>query len=264
MYKVLLFAGTSEGRETAEGIRKLGIPACVFTATEYGGSLIGEGPDLDVKSGRMTAEEMTLFFREHAAPGAVVVDATHPYAAVVTENIREACEAAGLPYLRVLRAGADLSAMQSEDENGGRVILVDSTEAAANWLCQREGNILLTTGSKELPVFTRIPEYKSRVYARVLSLPKVVCECAELGFSGKNLICMQGPFSEEMNIALIHQTGAKYLVSKDTGAAGGFPEKASAAEKCGICLVVIGRPLEEEGISVEECLAFLKEKQCVR
>lgn len=260
MYKVLLFAGTSEGRQTADGLRRLGISTCVFTATEYGGSLIEEGDTLTVKSGRLTEDEMAAFFRENASSDAFVIDATHPYAAVVTENIRAACDAAGLAYIRVLRSGADLDAIERESGSGCRVVLKESTEAAADWLCGTEGNILLTTGSKELPVFTRIPAYRERVFARVLSLPKVVSACAELGFSGKNLICMQGPFSEEMNTALIHQTGAEYLVTKDTGAAGGFPEKARAAEKCGICLVIIGRPLEEKGISVEECLAFLEDK----
>ena len=40
---------------------------------------------------------------------------------------------------------------------------------------------------------------------------------------------MQGPFSCEMNAATIRQTGAKYLVTKESGAAGGFLEKLEAA-----------------------------------
>ncbi len=104
-----------------------------------------------------------------------------------------------------------------------------------------------------------MPDYRERLYARVLSLPEVVKSCAELGFQGSHLICMQGPFSLEMNCALIHQTGARFLVTKDTGAAGGFPEKAEAALRCGCRLVIIGRPMREEGITLEQCLKLLTE-----
>ena len=62
---------------------------------------------------------------------------------------------------------------------------------------------------------------------------------------------MQGPFSMEMNLALLHQTEAAYFVTKETGRAGGFEEKAEAAETAGAVLVVIGRP-EENGESVEK------------
>ena len=51
---------------------------------------------------------------------------------------------------------------------------------------------------------------------------------------------MQGPFSAELNIAMIKQLDIKYLVTKDTGASGGFPEKVRAAKGCGVELIVIG------------------------
>ena len=73
----------------------------------------------------------------------------------------------------------------------------------------------------------------------------------DLGFSGKHLIAMQGPFSREMNLALLHQTEAKYFVTKESGKNGGFAEKLEAAEQAGAVLLVIGRPIEE-GLSVEE------------
>jgi len=140
-------------------------------------------------------------------------------------------------------------------ENGA--VIVGSADEAAAYLAGTSANVLLTTGSKELSCFTSVPDYQNRLFARVLSLPSVVASCAALGFSGRNLICMQGPFSEEMNIALIHQTDAKYLVTKDTGREGGFPEKESAAKACDCQLIIIRRPLVEEGITVEECLDAL-------
>lgn len=244
MYDILLFAGTTEGRTIAEQLKGSGRKVCVFTATEYGESLIAAGEGVTVQSGRLTTEEMEE--RMKASPDALVMDATHPYAAVVTENIRTACTSTGLPYLRVLREGST--------ELLKDAVYVDSPKAAAEYLAGTEGNVLLTTGSKELHFFTEVPDYKERLYARVLSLPSVAAACADLGFQGQHLICMQGPFSAEMNVALIHMTNAKYLVTKDTGITGGYPEKVEAARACGVQLVIIGRPLQEEGVSVKEAL----------
>ena len=260
MCEVLLFAGTAEGRKIAEYLKNQRRSAEVFVATEYGESLIEGDARVHVECGRLTEKEMEERFRSH--PGALVIDATHPYAAVVTANIRNACEAAGLKYLRVLRE----SSLSGEGcQNGAfgaeEAVFADSPEAAAEYLSGQEGNVLLTTGSKELAAFTAVPDYRDRLYARVLSLPDVVKSCAELGFQGAHLICMQGPFSVEMNCALIHQTGASFLVTKDTGAAGGFPEKAEAALRCGCRLVVIGRPVREEGITLEQCLRLLGETE---
>ena len=83
--------------------------------------------------------------------------------------------------------------------------------------------------------------------------------CAELGFEGKHLIGMQGPFSRELNAAMLRQYDCKYLVTKDTGRAGGFQDKIDAALECDAVPVIIGRPLKEEGMSVKECKRFLTE-----
>ena len=90
MCEILLFAGTAEGRTIAEYLKKHGRSAEVFVATEYGESLIEEGGRVKVKCGRLTEKEMEEQFYIH--PGALVIDATHPYAAEVTANIRRACE----------------------------------------------------------------------------------------------------------------------------------------------------------------------------
>lgn len=131
------------------------------------------------------------------------------------------------------------------------VVCVNSVEEAVDYLEQTQGNILITTGSKELDKYTRLTNYKERCYARVLSVLPSVMQSIDLGFSGKHLIAMQGPFSREMNLALLHQTEAKYFVTKESGKNGGFAEKLEAAEQAGAVLLVIGRPIEE-GLSVEE------------
>ena len=133
------------------------------------------------------------------------------------------------------------------------------TQAAIEFLEGTEGNILLTTGSKELGKYTALSDAGERIYARVLSLPSVMETCKGYGFEGKHLIGMQGPFSMELNAAMLRQFDCKYLVTKDTGKAGGFQEKIDAALSCGTVPVIIGRPLKEEGLSVAECRHMLAE-----
>ncbi len=249
MYKVVVFAGTTEGYALSELIASKDISVCACVATEYGAVRLSQTTHLTVRTGRMTEREMADFF-EREKPE-LIVDATHPYAVEVTKNIRSAAEEAGISYVRVLRdKGCEAQS----------AVYVDSAKEAAGYLKETQGNILVTTGSKELHVFTELPDYENRVFARVLSLASVAKSCEELGFSGKNLICMQGPFSVDMNIAMLRQYQCRYLVTKDSGKAGGFEEKLLAAAACGATPVVIGRPPEEEGMSLTECKKFLAER----
>ena len=246
MYKAIVFAGTTEGYAICNFLAGNGVSVYACAATEYGGSLLKENEFLHVSAGRLKTEDMEELF--HKVAPEIVLDATHPYAAEVTKNIRKACENAGVRYQRVLRPEGDKS---------GEAVYVESPEEAAEFLSGTEGNIFLTTGSKELAKFTVIPDYKERLFARVLSVPSVIQSCAELGIEGKHLIGMQGPFSAEINEAMLRQFQCSYLVTKDTGLAGGFPEKIEACQRCGATPVIIGRPLKEEGLSLPEARGFL-------
>ena len=249
MYKAIVFAGTTEGYELCRFLEKNHIPVYGCAATRYGGSVLKESEYLHVHTGRMDQEEMEALFQEISPE--LVLDATHPYAAQVTENIRNACKKTGTFYQRVLRP---------EEDGNQDAVYVDSTEAAAEFLKSTEGNVLLTTGSKELGKFTVIPGYEERLYARVLSLPSVMEACADLGFTGKHLMGMQGPFSTDLNEAVLKQYNCRYLVTKNSGSAGGFPEKLEACQNCGVTAVIIGRPLKETGMSLGEARIFLGRK----
>lgn len=246
MYKAIVFAGTTEGYALCEFLAENRVSVYACAATEYGGSLLQENEFLHVSTGRLKTEDMEELFRKENPE--IVLDATHPYAAEVTKNIRTACESAGVLYQRILRP---------EGEKNSEAIYVESTEEAAAFLSGTEGNIFLTTGSKELAKFTGIPDYKERLFARVLSIPSVIRSCAEFGIEGKHLIGMQGPFSAEINEAMLRQFQCSYLVTKDTGLAGGFPEKMEACQRCGVTPVIIGRPLKEEGLSLQDARVFL-------
>ena len=241
--KLTIFSGTSEGHALCRFVSVCGGCADVFVATDYGAAVMEPMHGITVHEGRLDADAMAAVLDADT----LLVDATHPYAAVVSENLRTACAQTGAQYERLLRPALD----------SGDVVTVPDTAAAVEWLNAHPGRALLTTGSKELAVFTAVEGYRERLVARVLPSASVLEQCASLGFAGVQIIAMQGPFSHEMNVALLRQTRADILVTKDTGKAGGFAEKLSAAREVGAVVLVIARPCEEEGKTLSEMQDFL-------
>ena len=267
MKNVLIFAGTTEGRLLAEQLTDAGIPSTVCVATDYGESMIEPGEGLTVHTGRLNREAIADLMRGDEkssetpavrdASGApadrdpsgvpaytVVVDATHPFATVASKEIRSAAEDVGIPYLRLARATGDeaLRALMECPSGGVTGVIVDTVEEAASYLDGTEGPILLTTGSKELKALSAGIRDKERLFARVLPLADSLGQCLEAGLKGRQIIAMQGPFSEDLNVAMIRQIGAKWLLTKQTGRIGGFEEKIRAAQTAGANVVVIRNP----------------------
>lgn len=272
---VLLFGGTTEGRELAARLAVRGQRTILCVATDYGREVLEPellaNPCLDVRIGRMDAEEMRRLILEEE-PG-LVVDATHPYADQVTRNVREACEKTGRECLRCLRprsgeegfgdmglrSGAesfgDMGARSGAESLKGGMVRVPSVQAAVEWLAARDGNILVTTGSKELAAFSQLPDFATRVYARVLPTLPSLSACLDQGLSGRHIIAMQGPFSEETNRSQLAEFNCRFLVTKDTGDNGGFREKVRAAGEAGAVALVIDRPETERGLSAAQGLS---------
>ena len=132
-----VFAGTTEGRLLCEWIAARGMRARAYAATEYGGELIDDLPGVEVRTGRLDEQEMEAEFS-----GAVlVVDATHPFASIASDNIRAAAKATGARYVRLRR---------EEQAAPDDVVVAGSIAEAACVLAQARGRAMLTTGSKEL------------------------------------------------------------------------------------------------------------------
>lgn len=254
MFKILIFGGTTEGRILIDTLARDGaeknLTVFVSVATDYGKELIAEAEGkINILSGRLSEQDMASLMKEQKFD--CVIDATHPYATVVSENIQSACGKSHCEYIRVVRERA---------KNGEHCIVFNSHEEVVDYLNQREGKALLTIGSKELKKYLGVRSFEDRIFPRVLPMPDVVKSCYEMGFTGKQLICMQGPFSMEMNLALMAQVGAQYMVTKDSGDYGGFMDKYRAAEKMGVPLLVIGRSTHEEGYSLSGTIAYLRKK----
>ncbi|MCR4590916.1 MAG: precorrin-6A reductase [Lachnospiraceae bacterium] len=246
--KVLLFGGTSEGRELAAFLSEKKTETVVSVATEYGRELIAPSPYLSVRTGRLNEREMEELF-----PGFdLIIDATHPYAVEVTDNIKRAAEKCGKKLFRLLRE--DISG--AESAYGCIEGIFGSAGEAAAYLTGKKGNIFISTGSKDLEEYTVIPDFRERLTVRVLPAAESEEKVKSLGI--KKALYSKGPFSYEENISQFKEYGAEYLVSKISGAAGGFPEKMKAAEDLGIRVLLIRREKEEEGLSLHQLKEVLK------
>ena len=242
--KTVIFGGTSEGRELSQELAKAGAEVVVSVASEYGAEEQGTFQGVQVEAGPKETDEI----REMIRGADLVIDATHPYAVIVTDNIRAAAEAEGVTRLRLLREG-------SVDD--ADILYVKDAREAANFAYTVGGRILLTTGSKDLGTYAEIldPEL---LYPRVLPLVASIEACEAAGIPHRNIIAVQGPFSEELNRAVLTDYRIDLMITKDSGAAGGFPEKIDAARSCGVPVCVIRRP-EEEGMSFDQILAYCRE-----
>ena len=246
MSKICIFGGTTEGRKLAEFLSGQPCDVMVCVATDYGQTLLPEAEHVSVSARRLPVGEIVSLLTEHRFD--LVIDATHPYAQSITKSIARACRETGTPRWRLLRGASGVSPEHT---------YVETVSDAAAFLSGTEGNILLTTGSKELAGFSQLPGFSERVWARVLPLQSSLDACAQAGLPASHIFAMQGPFSEAMNTAMLRSIGAQYLVTKDGGAPGGFEEKEAAAKNAGARLVVIGRPPEEEGLSLSKTISAL-------
>lgn len=246
MSEILIFGGTTEGRILAEFCAANAIPAVVSVTTEYGASLLPN--EVEFSAGKMDAREISAFVKERGF--CAVIDATHPFARLASANIKAACEGLKIPYFRILR--------EDSGAISGRVCA--DISAVVEYLNESEKRALITTGSKELAAYTAVRNFSERLFARVLPAEGIEEQFVSLGFRRENLIIEKGAFSVEQNIAHIRKTGAEILVTKESGAAGGYPEKCEAAELCGVELVTILRP-KESGISVEKMEVILEKER---
>lgn len=243
--KVLLFGGTSEGRELALMLAEAGVDVCVSVASEAGVKALPSDVDgLTVICGSLSHEEKVSLFEQYD----FVVDATHPFAQSISPHIAAAAEEAAVKLLRVVRPPSDTE---------GCLLAADLAEAIA--LIGDEGAVLATTGSKNVGEYSVIADFKQRLFARVLDDDTSVALCRQAGLDDEHIIAKRGPFSVEDNLGDIARYNIRTLVTKDSGVSGGFPEKVEACRRASIDCIVITRPVED-GILLDEAFTLITGK----
>jgi precorrin-6A/cobalt-precorrin-6A reductase len=225
---ILLAGGTKDSRIIAERLLRDKHKIIVTTATEYGGQLISH-LDLEVKVAKLDLEGLEKLANEMNISR--IVDATHPYAIEISNNLLELSTMLGVPYYRYER-----SMLEYKKENS-----FYDLEELINFLEGVRGNILLTLGSNNIHRFKDLKNKKS-IYIRVLPTEYAIKKCEDAGFRPSQIIGLQGPFTTAFNEAVYENYDIKYLVTKESGAAGGELEKVEAAKNLGLRVAVLKRP----------------------
>lgn len=242
--KILIFGGTTEGRELTK-LLAVNNELSVAITSVYGKQLIAKNNNINVISNRLNELEIDNLIKKEQFE--IVIDATHPYANIVTENVKSACLKNKVKYIRLVR---EFNLRKND------VKYFKNYEEVVKYLQNKNGNILLTIGSKELEIFTHIKNYYERVYVRIIPMLSSLDKAINLGYKQKNIICMQGPFSFAMNRLMLKELEIVYLVTKNSGKISGFEEKIDAALKCNVKVLVIDRPTIEIGMSFNEILDY--------
>ncbi len=220
-----------------------------------------------VHVGRMDADAMVRYLTSNGfEAGDAVVDATHPYAVEAGINICEAAKRLSCTYIRVRRpndAPGDKGSLIPE------TAFYDSMEDFARKAGYLGGNILLTTGSRQLPDYCSnvSKETLARTFVRILPAGESLKICEDNGIDSTHIICMHGPFSTELNAAIMRQYDIRHMLTKDSGAAGGYYEKTEAAGEAHVAVHVIKRPdesAEKYGIDVDEAFERITGKKHVK
>ena len=187
--RLVVFSGTSEGHALCRFLSARGAVADVYVATEYGAAVMEPMPGIAVHEGRLDADGIAALVDAET----LLVDATHPYAAAVTDNLRAACARTGAQYERLLRPALDAAG----------VAAVPDTAAAVAWLNAHPGKVLLTTGSKELEAYTAVEGWRERLLDRGI----LIRSCADFQGLGPGFyrVCVRSRGENKRLIQAIQQ-----------------------------------------------------------
>lgn len=227
---ILLLGGTSESLAVADWLTAHQRPFILSVTTDYGATLARQHAQ-QVSEAVLTPATFSHFFDTHAIT--MVLDATHPFARIISTTIIEAAATAGIPYLRFER----------EDglKSSANLVLVDSLTQACDYLKQRVGTVYLSTGSKTAADYADQLGV-DRLHVRVLPTTGVMTLLTAAGFNSGQIDGIRGPFTVQLNVELFERANAIAVVTKESGRRGGVQEKMMACDQLGIPCIVIRRP----------------------
>ncbi len=232
-----VFSGTSDGNALARQMIANDHKVVVSTATEYGGELaMQDCPGVAVWAGHQGMEARRQALVKQQAR--IIVDATHPFATLISEQLMTLSSQLGIPYIRYERPTATIP-----EEVLTSVKFCNSMQEAAELSIRIGKRIFLATGSKDLAIFLQTKDAAERQwFTRITPEPELIKRAIELGMLRAHICAMQGPFSEAINVALWQDWKIDCIITKDSGDAGGMMVKVQAAKKLGVPIIVIARP----------------------
>lgn len=226
---VLILGGTTEGRALAQALLGSGLRVTSSLAGRV--SRPAQLPG-SVRTGGFGGVDGLLGWLD-AHGVAAVVDATHPYAATMTEHAAQACSATNTPLLRLQRPGWQAAA----GDVWHRVASLPAAAALADSLGDR---VFLTIGRQEVAAFAGL-----RAWCLVRAIepvdPPLPRRCETL--------LARGPFALDEERDTLARWGIDVLVSKDSGG-DATAAKLVAARERGVPVVLVDRPALPAGVPV--------------
>ena len=239
--KIFLLGGTKDSTNIITHIKEnYDSYILTTTTTEYGARLADEsGSDDTIARPLLKDEIREIIVNENFE---VLIDATHPFAAHITQTSASIAHELDLPYIRFERPTTDLS-----NTDTSHIHYVDSFEEAGKLIESKfhDGNILHFAGANTMG---EILKYVSvdRFYPRILKVESSIEKCNSLGVDPDHIIPMKGAASLEENLELIERYGASVMITKESGEIGGVIEKIQAANEKDVAVVMIQRPKIDE------------------
>jgi precorrin-6A/cobalt-precorrin-6A reductase len=240
--RVLILGGTAEAVALAEACAaRAGIEAISSLAGRTRTPVL---PPSEVRSGGFGgAAGLAEFLAVRGIDR--VIDATHPFAVQIGTHARGACEAMGVPRLRLLRP-------PWPREPGDRWTEVADLAEAARRLPAFARRVFVTVGQRDLEAFAGLDLW---FLVRTIEPP------ARLPLRQAQWLSGRGPFAVEAEIALLRTHAIDVLVTKASGGEATYA-KLIAARRLELPVLMVLRPPPPEGPvvdSVQAALAWLED-----
>lgn len=223
-HSILILGGTAEARKLAE--RLSGDPRYRVELSLAGRTLVPADHAVPLRVGGFGGGEgLAEYLRSNRI--AMLVDATHPYAAQISANAAAASRLSGVPLLALRRA-------PWQHQQGDRWHAVASVAEAVAALGDMPRRVFLTLGRQELLPFEAAPQHDYLIRSvDPVEPPLAVTHAA--------YITDRGPFEEAQEAALLSGHGIEVIVAKNSGGPASYG-KIAAARALGIDVVLIQRP----------------------
>ena len=235
--RILLLGGTKDSTNIIEHVKN-NYDAYILTTTttEYGAKLAKESGSDEVIARPLPKDELTEIIKKENID--LLIDATHPFAAHITQTSVSIANELKMPFIRFERPITNL-----ENIDTSHIHYVNSFDEAGKLIENEfiEGNVLHFAGANTMEEILKHVSI-DRFYPRILKVESSIEKCEMLGVDPSHIIPMNGAASLDENLELIEKYDASVMITKESGEIGGVVEKIQAANEKDIAVIMIQRP----------------------
>ena len=251
--RILLLGGTKDSTNIIEHVKN-NYDAYILTTTttEYGAKLAKESGSDEVIARPLPKDELIEIIKNENID--LLIDATHPFAAHITQTSVSIANELKMPFIRFERPITNL-----ENIDTSHIHYVNSFDEAGKLIENEfiEGNVLHFAGANTMEEILKHVSV-DRFYPRILKVESSIEKCEMLGVDPSHIIPMNGAASLDENLELIERYDASVMITKESGEIGGVVEKIQAANEKDIAVIMIQRP-EIDDLNKNDIVSNLNE-----